>query len=152
MSRWKNFSIWRGKLPHWRADDVVYYVTFRYRRELQPSERGVLFAKLFQLQGRKIDLVFLRVGLENSELCFKVGSGANGAPLELSDIIERAKIKSGKEIIKKSGERFPPFYAESLDRIVRDEAELEEKFMAALELGTATEEEELYFWASDMPD
>jgi hypothetical protein len=52
----------------------------------------------------------------------------NGEPYELSEIVEKAKTKAGKLIIKKSGERFPPFYAESYDRIVRDELELEQRW------------------------
>ena len=41
-------------------------------------------------------------------------------------MLEKAKTKAGKQIIKLSGERFPPFYTESYDRIIRDEGELEE--------------------------
>ena len=32
MGSWKGFHIWKGRLPHWRADDVTYYVTFRHKR------------------------------------------------------------------------------------------------------------------------
>ena len=39
----------------------------------------------------------------------------------------------GRDIIKKSGERFPPFYGESYDRIIRDDAELEERWQAILD-------------------
>ena len=45
---------------------------------------------------------------------------------------KKAKAKAGRKIIKLTGERFPPFYAESYDRIVRDDGELQEKFDSML--------------------
>ena len=128
--RWKNFSIWQGKLPHWRADDVLYFVTFRHRRELAETERKHLFKCLMAAQGKKFDLMALCVLPETTELLFHVKDAPHGRPHELSKIIESAKAKAGKKIITESGERFPPFYGESFDRIVRDEAELEERLEA----------------------
>ena len=49
--------------------------------------------------------------------------GTGGEPYELSDLIEKAKDKAGRAIIKATGERFPPFYNESYDHILRDEDE-----------------------------
>lgn len=131
--RWQNFSIWQGKLPHWRADGVLYYVTFRHRRTLDESERRLLFQGLMAVQGKKLDLTALCVLPESTELMFHVRDAAHGRPHELSAVIESAKTKAGKKIIAKSGERFAPFYSESFDRIVRDEAEMQEKLHAILE-------------------
>ena len=111
---WKNFSIWRARLPHWRADDVSYYVTFRHRRALDDAERRALLRALIKHDGRRWDLLIV---------C--VRDAPDGEAYELSDVVEKAKTKAGKEIIKKSGERFPPFYGESFDRILRDDEELE---------------------------
>ena len=58
-------------------------------------------------------------------MIFTVNTSADGEPYELSDVIEKAKRQAGNAIIKKSGERWPPFYGESYDRIIRDEAEFE---------------------------
>ncbi|MBS1724687.1 MAG: hypothetical protein JSS66_17230 [Armatimonadetes bacterium] len=124
MARWSNFSIWRGRLPHWRADGVHYYVTFRHRRELDEAERGLLFAALLKQQGRKWDIELLCVLPDKTELLATVQGAPTGDAYELSDLVERAKKRAGKEIIKKSGERFPPFYLESYDRIVRDADEM----------------------------
>jgi hypothetical protein len=126
--RFKNFSMWRGRLPHWRADDVRYYVTFRHRRALESWERQMLVRALLRPEGRKWDLLILCVLPEQTELLFTVHEGQ-----ELSDIVEKAKTKVGRDIVKKSGERFPPFYTESYDRIVRDEIELEERWQAILD-------------------
>ena len=129
--RFENFSIWRKKLPHWRADHVTYYVTFRHRRELTEAERLVLFRNLLRPEGRKWDLMILCVLPGATELVFQVMEGPKGT-YELSGIVEKAKTKAGKLIIKNTGERFPPFYSESYDRIIRDDGELEEHFQRIL--------------------
>ena len=119
--RWDNFSIWRGRLPHWRADNVSYYVTFRHRRDLDDFERGKLLYNLKRADGKKWDLVIACVLPAQTELIFRVTEGN-----ELSDIVEKAKKRTGKDIIKKTGEKWPPFYDESYDHIIRDDAEFEE--------------------------
>lgn len=50
--------------------------------------------------------------------------------MELADIVEPAKRRTGNKIIKNTGERFPPFYNESYDRIIRDDEELETRWQA----------------------
>lgn len=139
MSRWQNFNIWRGRLPHWRADDVTYWVTFRHRRDLTSGECGQLFKDLLRPEGRKWNLVILCVLPSETNMIFTVNRTASGTPYELSDVVEKAKTKAGKAIMKKSGERFPPFYQESYDRILRDADELESKLMEILESPVAHE-------------
>lgn len=131
--RFKNFQIWRGRLPHWRADGVTYYVTFRYGRALDDGERQWLFHELLRAHGRQFDYQIVCVLPESTEVMFKVADGPDGRPVELARIIESAKRRAGKKVVKSTGERFPPFFAESYDRIVRDEAEFEERWMAILE-------------------
>jgi hypothetical protein len=137
--RFKNFSIWRGRLPHWRADDVRYYVTFRHRRELDSNEVQLLTRSLLKPEGSKWDLLILCVLPGQTELIFTVREKPTGQPYELSEIIEKAKTKAGKLICKKTGERFPPFYGESYDRIIRDEAELEERWQSIFDSPVAHE-------------
>ena len=133
MSRWQNFNIWRGRLPHWRADDVTYWVSFRHRRDLEAAERNLLFRALMRPEGRKWNLVILCILPTETNLIFTVNRTAGGSPYELSDVVEKAKHKVGNAIVKKSGERWPPFYQESYDRIIRDADELEAKLMEILE-------------------
>lgn len=144
--RFVNFQIWRGRLPHWRADDVTYYVTFRHRRELDEDERVLLFRSLLKPDGRQLDLVVLCVLPSTTELLFRVNESPKGFPYELSEVIEKSKAKAGKQIIKKSGEKYSPFYSESYDRIVRDDGELEEHWQRIVSSpeteGLATEAEE----------
>ena len=122
MARWNNFSMWRGRLPHWRADDVTYYITFRHRRALAEEETDLLFHWLMKAQRRKLDFLVLCVLPEKTEALFRVQPQGE---IELSDVVEKAKRKAGSGIIKKTGERYLPFYSESFDRIVRDDEELE---------------------------
>lgn len=150
----KNFSMWRGRLPHWRADDVIYYVTFRYRRDLQDDERQVLMKLLLKPQGRKWDLLALSVGTEDTEIVFRVRSSPSGRPTEIADIVEPAKRKAGRQIIAKTGERFPPFYVESFDRIVRDDAELQERVEQIVAKACEDEAQQdprlcLFLWLAD---
>ncbi len=139
MGKWENFQIWRGRLPHWRADNVNYYVTFRHKRELTDEERNVLFRKLFQAQGKKLDFAIFAILPEKTEMVFTVLESPAGQPYELSDVVEKAKNKAGKEIIKKSGERWPPFFHESYDRIIRDDEEYETTWLSILESPVAAE-------------
>ncbi len=131
--RFKNFSIWRGRLPHWRADDVTYYVTFRHARPLDEEERIWLLRALLRAEGRKLDFEIVAVLPDRTEALFHVREAGDGRPLELSKIVEAAKRSAGKRVTKATGERYAPFWSESYDRIVRDAAEFEERWMAILE-------------------
>jgi hypothetical protein len=122
----KNFSVWRGRLPHWRADDVTYYATFRHSRELTLDERIRLTTELVKAEGRAWELLIICVLPERTEMLFRA------TEREFSTAIEKAKSRVGKWILKRTDERFPPFYSESYDRIVRDEAELEERWQEIL--------------------
>lgn len=111
---------------------MTYFATFRHRRELDAAERKALFQALMRTQGRTLDLVALCVLPDRTEMLFEARPSPRGGKHELSKAIETAKRKAGKRIIDNTGERFPPFFEESYDRIVRDEAELEERFEAIL--------------------
>ena len=133
----KNFSIWRARLPHWRADDVTYYVTFRHRRALTETERQWLFVSLLKPEGKKWHLEILCVLPETTHLMFKVLDSGKGRQFELSDIVEAAKRRVGKKIAAKDDRGFSPFYQESFDRIIRDEAEFEEYWLNLLDMPVA---------------
>lgn len=140
MGRFKNFSLWRGRLPHWRADNETYFVTFRHRRPLTETERMTLFRLVLRLHGKKLMLDAALVLAERTEIILRMKEGPDGDEYELSDVVEKCKIKAGKAIIKESGERWPPFWGESFDRIMRDEAELSERLEAMLAAPEAEEE------------
>ena len=118
---------------------MVYYVTFRHSRDLAPDEREILHRALLAAQGRQLEFLILAVIPKQTEALFKVSLGRDGRPLELAKVVESAKRRAGKKIVAKSGERYPPFWEESYDRIVRDETELEERWLAILESPVAEE-------------
>jgi hypothetical protein len=154
--KFTNFQIWRGRLPHWRADDVNYYVTFRHRRELDEDERVLLLRALMRPEGRQWDLAILCILPETTELIFRVNEAPTGRPYELSDIVEKAKVKAAKQIMKKTGERYGPFYGESYDRIIRDDAEFEETWQRILDSPVSAElvedpEEYRTLWVAEAP-
>ncbi|MBS1709477.1 MAG: hypothetical protein JSS65_12255 [Armatimonadetes bacterium] len=124
MARWQSFAIWKGRWPHWRAEGVTYHVGFKHRRELDESDRHDLFVAMLRAQGKKVDYLCLVVLPERTDALLRVVDDQ-----ELSDVVEKAKLKAGKAIIKRTGERFPPFGGESYDRIMRDEQELETVFL-----------------------
>lgn len=121
--KWRNFNVWHGKLPHWRADDVTYFVTFRHRRNLEEGERMILFREILKLDARRWTVLAMTVLPDRTELLAEAVVGTNGTAYELNEVAEKAKTIAGRRIIKISEERFPPFYSESYDRIVRDEDE-----------------------------
>ncbi|MGV3618276.1 MAG: hypothetical protein ACO1SV_23360 [Fimbriimonas sp.] len=153
---WQNFTIWRARLPHWRADGVTYYLTFRHRRPLDDAERRAVLRALLKPDGRRLDLLILCVLPEQTDLICTVREAPTGEAYELSDVVEKAKTKAGKEILKKSGERYPPFYNESYDRIMRDDAELEtfwqQIFDAPVKLELVEDSEEYdALWVANAP-
>lgn len=133
MASFKNFSIWQGKLPHWRADDVTYYVTFRHSRALNEKECRLLLDELLKADAKRLDFLIACCLPTVSETMFTVREGPDGEAYELADVIEKAKTRAGKKILKLTQERWPPFYGESYDRIVRDDAELEQRWTEILE-------------------
>ena len=137
--RFKNFHIWQGRLPHWRADDVTYYVTFRHSRPLDDEERDTLLKSILNSESRTLLFQIACVLPERTEMIFRVNDLAENRQAEFAKIIEGAKRKAGKQIVKATGERFPPFWEESYDRIIRDEIEYEERMMAILESPVSSE-------------
>lgn len=154
--RFKNFLIWRGRLPHWRADDVTYYVTFRHARPLDGEERRWLFQSLLRAEGKTLEFLIVCVLPEKSEALFRVPPGRDGRPVELAKVVESAKRTAGKKVTHSTGERYAPFWGESYDRIVRDDAELEERWTEILESPVQAElsedpSEYATLWVRDAP-
>lgn len=123
----KNFRMWRSRLPHWRADEVTYYVRFKHRRPLSVAERTLLLQTFIRTGSRKLDIDAASVMPEETSLIFRAHQTGKGAPYEISKVVEPVKRKVGAKIIENTGERWSPFWEESFDRIIRDEAEYQEK-------------------------
>lgn len=114
-------------------------MTFRSRRDLDERDRADLFRNILKLDGRKWSLLALTVLPDRTEMLVSVEDDANGVPYELSDLVEKAKTAASKAILKRTEERFPPFYGESYDHIVRDEEERETFYDALIDGAVAAE-------------
>lgn len=140
MARWKGFEVWQGRWPHWRAEGVTYHVAFKHKRELTAPECHELFVALLRAERKGADYLCLCVLPDRTDALLRIVGDH-----ELSDVVEKAKVKAGRAIIKRSGERYPPFGGESYDRIMRDDEELEATFIAVVsapeELGLSDDEE-----------
>lgn len=148
----RNFRMWRGRLPHWRADDVTYLVNFRHRRPLSEDECQVVLASILRGEGTRISLICAcSLPAETNVIlaCLATKPGTK----DFGDFIEKAKVKAGKRIILRTGERFSPLGTESYDRIIRDASEFEEHWLtilsAPVEAGLVEESDEWSgFWAN----
>jgi hypothetical protein len=152
--RFRNFHIWRGRLPHWRADGVTYYATFRHRRDLVEDERRLLLEALLRPDGRKWDLRMLLVLPRETHLIFAVRPGPAGAPYELAKVLEPAKAKAARQIMRRTGERYPPFWNESYDRIVRDAEEMRARWDEVVAAAAPTGQDgdiQAALWLADPP-
>ena len=107
-----------------------YYVTFRHRRDLTLKESSLLLAELLRPDGRKWDVHIACVLPGQTEIIFRIRQDPDRQPIELATIVEPAKRKAGNKIVRLSGEKFPPFFVESYDRIIRDDAEFEERWQS----------------------
>lgn len=123
MPRWKNFSIWRGRFPHWRADAVLYYVAVKHKRALEDAEKRHLFQEFLRPNDRKWTVRALAVTDSKTEALVSLHHAPYGAPFELADIVRRAVRRASKAIMAGSGERWAPVYEEPFDRIMRDDEE-----------------------------
>lgn len=110
-----------------------YFVTFRHRRTLEQSECQLLMRALMNAHGRKWSIKLICILADRSDLIVHMIEDEDLKSKELSEVLEKAKSKAGKQIIKKSQERFPPFYSESYDRIIRDDAEFEDFFQQIIQ-------------------
>lgn len=124
----KNFRMWRGRLPHWRADDVTYLVNFRHRRPLDEAECNTVLTAILRGEGTRIKLI-CACSLPDETTVILMCLSEKPAAMDFGDFIEKAKLKAGKRIILKTGERYSPLGTESYDRIIRDAAEFEEHWM-----------------------
>lgn len=136
----KNFRMWRSRLPHWRADEVTYFVRFKHRRPLTAAERSLLLQTFLRTGSRKLDIDAACVLSEETSLVFRAQQTGKETPYEISKVVEPVKRKVGAKIIANTGEPWSPFWEESFDRIIRDEPEYEEK-MAEIEEAAFAESE-----------
>jgi alanyl-tRNA synthetase/REP element-mobilizing transposase RayT len=126
----------RRNLPHFERPWAKYMVTFstRERRQLVPEERDlVLKSILYAHEHRQYHLYAACVMPDHVHLLFEPQikeQDKEGKPVfwSLSEILQGVKSASAHGINKTSGKKEHVWEKESLDRMIRGQSDLEEKF------------------------
>jgi putative transposase len=119
----EDLKIKRRNLPHWRVPGAAYFVTFRVASgELTRAERDVVFRHIRSGDGRFYRLLAVVVMPDHVHILLEPLTG-----YDLSRISKGIKGVSAKLINDLRGSRGSVWQDESWDRIMRDDAELQEK-------------------------
>ena len=117
---------YRRRLPHWRADDVNYFITWRLAKaqpDLKPSEREAVMSALKHFDGKRYQLTALVVMNDHVHVLLStIGSW------RLEEVIHSWKSFTANQMQRDHGRCGRVWQDEYFDRIVRDEAELVQKF------------------------
>ncbi len=120
------FHFARRRLPHFRDDGATYFVTWRLapnQRPLESDERSVVLDAVKHFHPVRYELTACVVMNDHGHALLRPLDG-----FELGRILHSWKSFTSKAILRTRGKRPPLWQAESYDRIVRDQAELDEKF------------------------
>lgn len=117
------------RLPHWRLKGSTYFVTFRLAKgRLSTKEISLVREHILSGDGKYYELVALVVMPNHVHLVLAPSAG-----FSLSRILKGIKGVTARQINGKRGVRGRLWQDESFDRIVRDQAEPQEKLEYMLE-------------------
>ena len=117
---------YRRRLPHWRADEAIYFVTWRLGQaqpELNPSERDLVTSALKHFEGKRYQLMALVVMNDHVHALLTTVE-----PYRLEDVIHSWKSFTANRMQRDHGRRGQVWQEEYFDRVVRDEKEFAQKF------------------------
>lgn len=118
--------VYRRKLPHWRLDGATYFVTWRLskdQRELQPEERTIVVGTLMHFDRQRYDLLASVVMNDHVHVLV---TPAKDHPLR--SILHSWKSFTAHRLQREWRRQGKVWQDESFDRVIRDEAELQEKW------------------------
>jgi len=126
----------RRNLPHFERPWAKYMVSFstRARRQLNPSERDIVLASVLHAhQHHQCQLYAACVMPDHVHLLFEPQIKARGNDAQpvfwsVSDILQGIKSASAHNINKAAGQTGAVWEKESMDRMIRGQSDLEEKF------------------------
>jgi putative transposase len=139
-------TIYRRRLPHWRQDGAVYFVTWRLQEDqayLKPEEKDVVTAALNHFEGEKYELLGYVVMHNHVHiLVYPLNKNI------LQSIVHSWKSYTANILQRKFGRLSRIWQDEYFDRIVRDEEEFLEKAQYILNnpLKTWPDLDEEYQW------
>ena len=121
----KDLVIYRRRLPHWRLDGSVYFVTWRLapnQADLTADERNELMSALKHFEGHRYELFACVVMHDHVHVLVKP---LGNQPLQ--EIIHSWKSFTAHKFRRDYGRTPPIWQDEYLDCIVRDEQEFLDK-------------------------
>jgi len=120
-----DLTMYRRKLPHWRTDGAVYFVTWRLAKHqpcLGAEERAIVVEVIKHFEKERYEIPAYVVMDDHVHVLV--------LPLEsfaLHQIVHSWKSFSAKRLVKEMGRPTPVWQHEYFDRIVRDDEELMQK-------------------------
>jgi REP element-mobilizing transposase RayT len=144
------FHMYRRRLPHWRVSGSVYFITFRLIAvPLNSEELRYIRDHVRAGSGKWYSLLAVQVMPDHVHLLFSPDDG-----IELSRITKGLKGATARRLNQDRKTRGIVWQHESWDRIVRDQAELDEKleymFQNPVKTGLTTKPELWVGWYCDL--
>jgi len=124
------FRSYRRNLPHFRMRGATYFVTWHLHAsqdELAGPERSEVLKSLLHFHGRRYDLSAFVVMNDHVHTLVAPFDGWT-----LDDVVQGWKSFTAHQLTKRHVRLAPVWTSESLDRIVRDQAEFDEKMQYIL--------------------
>ncbi len=118
-------TVYRGNLPHWRADGSTYFVTWRLagsQSVLEGEERTVVANALKHFSGDRYDLLAYVVMDDHVHVVTAPVEG-----LSLQEIVHSWKSFTANRLQRYFGRIGVIWQDEYFDRIIRNEGELAQK-------------------------
>ena len=123
--RKEELVIYRRRLPHWRLEGSVYFVTWRLhpsQYELRPEEKNIIIEAVKHFDDNRYDLLAYVVMHDHVHVLIKPDK-----KYPLSNLVHSWKSFTANRLQLKFNRLKSLWQDEYFDRIVRDEEELMEK-------------------------
>ena len=150
-----HLSISRRKLPHMQIGNTWCFVTFRTNHfQLSDDARDIVKSSILYDHGRRYTLAATTVMPDHAHILILPMETENRF-YSLTAIMQGIKGSTSRRINKLSGNSGRVWQAESFDRMIRDEAEWEEKYNYILNnsiKAELAERPEEYRWVITIPD
>ena len=117
-----NLEIYRRNLPHWRADHVTYFITWRIHKTnapLEPTERTIVAAAIEYFHTSRYWLISYVVMDDHVHVLVRLSEGAT-----LQSAVHSWKSYAANQLHRTLVRESKVWQDEYLDHIVRSTAEL----------------------------
>lgn len=121
-----SFRFYQAHLPHWRAAQALYFITWRVvrgGRQLEPHERTIVAEAIHHSAGAQYDLHAFVVMNDHVHLIIRPFER-----LRLESIVQARKSYTSHVIQRERGQGESLWQREYFDRIIRDDKELQQKY------------------------